>query len=497
MLTYQTPDITINPNDGKPIYQQIADGIIAAIESGELNTHIPIAGTRQLAGNLNVHRKTVVEAYERLIAQGWLFTIPNRGTFVKKRENWLTENLEDEISAGNISFTFHKFEPATRFPSPGQKHWEIRFDDGVPDPGMAYIKQFMLSYVRAFIQKVRLKKPELFENPIEHPDALNQLNRMLQTYRGFTASPDRHCFIFGNNISLYLVSQVLFEKGDIVLVENPGNPKAWEVFKRAGTEMIPVDVDENGINTDQIRQICEQETVKAVYVTPASQYPTTATLSSERRAELLRLAKEHQFAIIEADYEYEFWYGDEPAKSLIADDTNGSVIFLGCLSKMLPPFNFIGFVIGPPLFMQSLRALWASMGHQGDAVLELALLGFMKEGTLIRYARKSSNVYRERRNKVAALLDAHFGSSVNYIQPQGGLGFFILFDNEIDVDHLLTNLQKTDIFFVTPHVFSFDSKKINGLRFGFVSVPLEKIERVIKLIKMFMPKQTLRLTSVN
>lgn len=489
MLTYQTPAITLEPAATKPLYRQIADSIVRAIEEKQLNPEIPIASTRQLAATLNVHRKTVVEAYERLIGLGWLYTIPNKGTFISPERHERFGSLKG-ITVDNISFTYHEFEPPALPQGPGQRHWEVRFDDGVPDPGLSSIKQFMLSYVRAFIQKVRLKKLEMFENPIEHPDALAQLNRMLNMYRGFTVPAANHCFIFGNNISLYLVSQVLFEIGDVVLVENPGSPQAWEVFRKAGATIIPAEVDEQGIVTDKVKALCRNKKIKAVYVTPASQYPTTVTMSAERRAALLQLAREHGFAIIEADYDYEFWYGDEPARALIADDTNGNVIFLGCLSRMLPPFNFIGFVAGPAPFMRSLRALWGSMGHQGDAVLELALLGFMKEGAMIRYARKSSNVYKEKRMKVAEVLDKYLGDSISYAIPQAGLAFYIRFKGRIDIQQLLLRLNEKDIYIPSPELFVYERKPMSVLRFGFASLPVSKIEIAVKLVGEILQYET-------
>lgn len=138
-------------------------------------------------------------------------------------------------------------------------------------------------------------------------------------------------------MALDLLARSLLKPGDMVAVEAFGYRPAWDALRLAGAELHPILVDEKGLDVDGLQRLLRQTPVRAVYVTPHHQYPTTVTLSPQRRQQLLALAQRHRFVIIEDDYDHEFHYDGRPVLPLASADEAGVVASLGTLSKVLAP----------------------------------------------------------------------------------------------------------------------------------------------------------------
>src|SRR5262249_25423929 len=132
------------------------------------------------------------------------------------------------------------------------------------------------------------------------------LAEMLSTTRGVLATRDDLAVVRGSQQALDLVSRALIARGDVVAVEALGYRPAGEALRAAGARLSPIPVDEGGLRTDALAALLERGPLRAVYVTPHHQYPTTATMTAGRRLRLLELARAHRFAVIEDDYDHEF-----------------------------------------------------------------------------------------------------------------------------------------------------------------------------------------------
>lgn len=130
--------------------------------------------------------------------------------------------------------------------------------------------------------------------------------------------------------------QQLFTKGDYVIIENPGYKPAWKAFENAGAKLLPANVDEDGLPIyDIISYIKLGKKIKAIYVTPHRQYPTTLTLSLKRRLELIKLSNEYGFTIIEDDYDNEFHFGYRPILPLASFKELKNYVYIGTMSKVV------------------------------------------------------------------------------------------------------------------------------------------------------------------
>ena len=245
---------------------------------------------------------------------------------------------------------------------------------------------------------------------------------MLSVTRGLALDPASIMVTRGSQMALALLARALIRPGDAVAVENPGYRPAWEAFKLAGAEVLPVHVDEGGLDVRALRQLIARRRIRAVYVTPHHQFPTTVTLSGPRRLELLDLAAHERFAVIEDDYDHEFHYSGKPVLPMASLDQAGVVAYVGTLSKVLAPGLRLGFVAAPPDLVEQLIAYRSFVDLQGDHVLECAIAQMLEDGLIQRHVRKMRRVYRARLGALAAALRQQLGHFLTFREPSGGTG---------------------------------------------------------------------------
>src|SRR5690606_12258780 len=121
---------------------------------------------------------------------------------------------------------------------------------------------------------------------------------------------------------------------------------AWQAFRLAGAEVVPVRTDEAGLAVEDLALLCERRDVVGVYVTPHHQYPTPVTMSAGRRLARLALAVRSRFVVIEDDYDHEFHFESQPVLPLAASDPDRVVLHIGTLSKVLAPGLRLGYAVG-------------------------------------------------------------------------------------------------------------------------------------------------------
>src|SRR5262249_30085891 len=153
----------------------------------------------------------------------------------------------------------------------------------------------------------------------------------------------------------------------------------------AGAAVVPVPVDGDGIDVDALERLASHTPLRAVYVTPHHQYPTTVTLKAARRLALLALARAGRMAIVEDDYDHEFHYAGRPVLPLASADRAGLVVYIGTLSKVLAPGLRIGYLVAPPAVLRSASAIRSLLDTQGDQPTEAAVAALIEDGELQRH----------------------------------------------------------------------------------------------------------------
>lgn len=283
-------------------------------------------------------------------------------------------------------------------------------------------------------------------------------------------------------MALYLTAMVLINSGDTVVVENPGYPVVRRLFTELGGLVKTIEVDQEGLNIDALEVLCKKEKIKAVYVTPHHQFPTTVTMKAGRRIRLLELSIKYGFAIIEDDYDHKYHFGAGNNLALASSEMAVNVIYISSYSKLLAPAIRVGYITGPNHFMKSLISLRAQIDRQGDDILEHAIADLMEDGTIARHSRKAVSTYRARRDLMERCLNKYFGSLISHKAPEGGLAYWVTFNKEIDFSAYVELLRSKHIQIVPPETFYENGCARFGMRLGYGSLNEEELENGIKTL---------------
>ncbi|MGN6181048.1 MAG: PLP-dependent aminotransferase family protein [Mucilaginibacter sp.] len=488
--------LSVNKASCVPVYQQIANGIITHIRRGTLKPESALPGSRSLAETLNVHRKTVVAAYDELYAQSWVDVYPRKGIFVAKNLPDVSPKPIAESKQINAisATTFYDLSdcnvPKTGLYKAPAEH-NIIFNDGFPDTRLAPVELLMREYRRfanyRFTSKYLMYGPEYGSENLR-----NELARFLYETRGLQASPENILITKGAQMGIYLVSQVLLSKNDTVIVADPGYPGANQVFEHAGAKLEFAPVDEYGINLNAVEEICKKKKVKLLYVIPHHHRPTTVTLCAERRMRLLELAMKYRFAIIEDDYDYDFHYNSSPILPLASADYYGSVIYVGSFCKTIAPGIRIGFVAAPNDLILQLVKLRKIIDRQGEQLLEEAIANLLKNGDISRHLKKTNKIYHERRDMLCNLLKEKLGDKVAFQIPSGGFAIWMEYLNGVDARIVAEKAAEMGLIINKGEDYFYD-KTVNHsfVRLGFASLNPKEMEEGVDILSRAIDKASI------
>lgn len=461
------------------LVDQISDQIRKEIISGRLDRGTPLPGSRALAEDLGVNRKTIVFVYECLIAEGWLESKHKSGTFVS--ENLPVIKKQQAVfqkAESNFGFIHHDSFTLTDHPLDNNL---IVFNEGSPDTRLTPLKELSRAYKRIF---QRQAKWGLLGYGNERGDLKlrEMLAFMLAKDRGLYVDVNNICVTRGSQMAIYLAAKVLVHPGDIIAIEDPGYYAVRKIFREAGTVLKTVAVDEDGIDITALEKLCRQTKIKAVYVTPHHQFPTTVTMKAGRRIKLLELSLKYKFAVIEDDYDHEYHFGAGNKLALASNEKAANVIYISSLSKLIAPAIRVGYITGPPEFMESLVNARVQIDRQGDAILEHAIAELMEDGTLARYARKVAAIYKAKRDLMESCLKQNFGDVISFNKPEGGLAYWIKFNKQIDFPNYIEQLRKRGVQIVPPESFYLDGQASQYLRLGYGSLNNEELVTGLKIM---------------
>jgi GntR family transcriptional regulator / MocR family aminotransferase len=464
-----------------PLYLQIVHALIAEIRRGRLGSGAALPGSRELAGTLGVNRKTVVQAYAELEAQGWVQSQLTRGTFVSAQLPPV-EHPGDPLSPparmpDEPEFRFLRTAPdvVPTFAEPGT----LLFDDGAPDSRHVPINALARAYRHALWTLSR-RKGLAYGDPRGTRTLRAAVSSMLNMDRALSTIPEQICLTRGSQMAIFVTARVLAAAGDAVVLEDLSYPPARESFRAAGAEVIGVPLDAQGMRVDKLERICRRKRVRAVYLTPHHQFPTTVVLPPERRLRLFALAAQFGFAIIEDDYDHEFHFAHQPMLPLASADPYGRVVYIGSMSKLLSPSLRLGYIAAPTALIDRIAAEITMIDRQGDPATETAVAELITLGEIHRHTRKVLQIYGHRRALMGQLLAGAFDGRVDFDLPAGGLAVWLRFDAAVNLVRLAELAQAERVRFQPGSVFAIDARPVQGARLGFASLDEGELRRGVQ-----------------
>jgi len=408
------------------LHLRIQRALRTLILDGALAPGAKLPGTRALSKSLNLARDTVENAYVQLHRDGFIVRQAGSGSYVSQRIGSELRGAEPrrtrrQVDAGASSAQETGLSRRGRNMLNSGGITDSRaikaFATGLPET---------LTFPTAAWERLQRKVlKEYRTQALLHgdPQGAEPLRQAIATYlnleRGAKALPDQILVLSSTRQALFLCAQLLADAGKSILLENPGYFGARKAFEAAETRIIPIDVDTQGIRTDLLR--ADQSGANCVYVTPSHQYPTGATLSLERRLDLINWAAKNDKWIIEDDYDSEFHYEGLPTACVQGLDKTQRTIYLGTFSKTLYPGLRMGYMVLPPALVTTFVCARSIMDGHTPQIPQLTLARFMEDGHYNAHIRAMRKLYAARRNVLLESIDKHLGRIVTALRPEGGL----------------------------------------------------------------------------
>ncbi|MFI1772945.1 MocR-like pyridoxine biosynthesis transcription factor PdxR [Thalassobellus citreus] len=488
MIPYKTI-ITINRKSKQPLFIQLTNQFIALIKQGTLAPKTKLPSSRLLSELIGLHRKTIVACYEELTLQGWIKTVPKKGTFVNANLPLLQqqplgklETVEEKNKAG---FSFEKHTILNRtFPEFSEDSF-MYANDGVSDARLAPVDEIAVLY-RRWAGKKSIVNHLSYGTTYGNSQLRNTLVSYLNETRGLHITKDNIIITRGSQMGMFLASQLLISNNEYVIIGETNYSASDTTFQFAGAKLLRVTVDKDGIDTKAIELLCKKHNIKAIYTTPHHHHPTTATLSAERRLHLLNLAKTYQFAIIEDDYDYDFHYNHAPILPLASHDKNSNVIYVGSVCKAVAPVFRVGYLIASKEFVDECAKLRRFIDRQGDALLELAFSSFIKDGSLDRHIKKVVKIYKARRDLFCSLLKTELSNYFSFEIPKGGMAIWLTLDKKYSWETVTKIALQEKLIIPDWKRYDMANSKHNSIRIGFATYNDTEIHEFIKRLKATM-----------
>lgn len=400
----------LDPKSKTSLQMQIYDQLAAHIREARLKPGGILPSSRDLSKQLGVSRNTVSEAYEKLVADGYINTAPQRGTFVSNTvpEDAMSTGARQFIETTARTSSINLPLPYTGRGSPGlyappDASIRVDFRFGRSDPHSFPDKtwrRLLLECLGGASERI-----SQYNDPAGVPELRQLIAGYLGPSRGMSVAAENVIIVGGFQQGINLAAHLMVGVNTPVVMEAPCYRGAAFLFETYGGKVVPVPVDEFGIDVARL----PDRRVKLVYVTPSHQFPTGSTMPLERRVALLEWAARVGAYILEVDYDSDFRYEGSLLPSLQSLDRDGCVVYLNSFSRSLGPGLRLGYMVVPPDLLHAARTLKALIDNGSPWLEQATLAQFIKNGSLTSHLKRLRNTYRGRRDAVKASIKRHFG----------------------------------------------------------------------------------------
>jgi GntR family transcriptional regulator / MocR family aminotransferase len=384
--------LKVNRDDERPIWQQLLDQAIHNITTGKWPPGELLLPSRELAPLIGVSRSTIQIVYEELFSRGYTVTSRRGGTRVSEW-SYASRPSEDTATQGPIFPELPLLDASVNHLHSwfgDKEHRKIDIDFSPHEPYLD--EHFQKNWRQSFLHASTETNLDnwAYGNAYGFLPLREQIQRYLSLERGVHVNIDQIILTSGAQHSIDLIAQALLHEGDTVSVEDPGFPAAWMTLKYRRMQVISVPVDEYGLYVDRIHPGS-----KLVFVTPSHQCAVGVIMSEPRRQQLLHMAAEQRFWIVEDDYDSEFRYRGDPLPTLFSQRPQNT-LYMMSFSKMVAPGIRISAIIGPNEAIRRLAQVQELTYRHLPIMEQLTLTHFIKHGHFMRHMRRVRNVYRRR-----------------------------------------------------------------------------------------------------
>lgn len=441
--------IHFDKNSEVPMYVQVAESLAAAIRAGELAADAKLPSIRALARHLQVNTVTIVTAYRLLEQQGYVQSQQGSGTYVRPPPQQQT--------------TRQIYVP----------HQGTNFASATPTPDIFPVADF-----KRLLNTVLDRDGGHAFGYLESQGWL-PLRQALVDYLaegGINTAVDNIHIISGAQQGIDLAAKTLINQGDEIFVESPTYYGALASFQSRGAKIIPIPLEKDGPDLGALTQKLRKHKPKLFYVMPNFQNPTGYSYSRQKKQQLLELAKQHRFFVVEDDYLSELSFSGRLHSPLRAMDGEGSVVYIKSFSKILMPGLRLGLMVTPPQLNQPLGSAKQFSDISSSGLLQRTLDLYLREHTWQKHLACMRDIYGARYQLVVKAMQQHLPEQVTYTLPGGGLHLWLKLPDAITGDELYKACLQHDVLITPGSYFTPGSRYNHYVRLSFAAVHAEEIE---------------------
>src|SRR4051794_27308303 len=417
------PEILLDTSSAVPLHRQLYEGLRGTILAGRLSAGTRLPATRTLARELQISRNTVLNAFEQLLAEGYVEGLTGSGTYV-------SHVLPDDLLRVPSASVAQPTAPANRRLSHrgallAATPVSVARDQGLPRafrPGLPAFDTFPFDvWTRLVARRWKQPPPELlsYGDPAGYWPLRVAIAAYLHAARGVQCTADQVIVVAGSQQGLDLAARVLLDPGDHVWIEDPGYVGARGALRSAGAQLVPVPLDQEGLRVAAGIDKCPD--ARMAYVTPSHQFPLGVTMSLSRRLALLDWARRADAWLLEDDYDSEYRYTGRPLPALQGLDRDRRTIYLGTFSKVLFPSLRLGYLVVPADLVAAFVAARALADRHPPSIEQAALADFITEGHFARHIRRTRALYAERQAALLAAADRELAGLIELPPAEAGM----------------------------------------------------------------------------
>jgi GntR family transcriptional regulator / MocR family aminotransferase len=430
---YMHFDFDLKRRQGEPLYRSIANQLLSLINCGELPVGYQLPTTRDMANSLGLSRDVIIQSYGELLALGVIEVRSTNGTFVGGRNVPKPQESAPSVigePAGFLSEYCKRLTEESNLHATSGYLSTLNFGAAPSNllPNRAW-------------HQLLIKHCKIHTHIAYKPDVLGriELRKAIQSYlkknKGIECAIEQIVIWSQSQNAINALFRVLLNPGDNVVIEDPGFGGIRDICMAQGVNLLPIPIDEYGLQTELLAEVGESS--KLAYVTPTHHDPTGIALAKNRRSQLLDWAKSQRAWIIEDDYDGFLAYDKRDSAPLLSLDRDGHVIYISSFWKFLYPLTPVGFAVVPKTLIDVVVKTKLLSEPNSYALEHLALAEYLMSGRFSNHVRKVQKTYAERRRALLYQLYQCFGDTISIARQSAGSHHLVNMGFQFDDEQVL------------------------------------------------------------
>ncbi|MGL5387090.1 MAG: PLP-dependent aminotransferase family protein [Enterobacterales bacterium] len=306
--------------------------------------------------------------------------------------------------------------------------------------------------------------------------------------RGVNARPEDIVVTAGSQQALDLVMRAVINPGDVFVVERPTYLAALQTLELAEANIMSVSSDSDGMVVDELAELLKTQKIKGVYVVPNFGNPSGLTLSAARREQLVKLAVEHNFLIIEDDPYGELRFTEERNATLyqVSQQVLGhteNIIYTSTFSKILAPGLRLGWAILPPFLLHKVAIIKQAADLHASALSQSIVECYLGLDRLPAQIEKIRAAYKHKGEILAGLVEKELGDVISFDMPKGGMFLWARFRQPFDATEWLKTTLKQGVVFVPGEYFFSDKPDRSTFRLSFATATEQQMQEAVARLR--------------